>query len=77
LIRFKVQKDVLPVNSRKNVLLRFYVKNYDASCIDQTGRELKTRISEHKNNINESASQLFLNIEWVSVTNLTGRISKF
>ncbi|XP_039311308.1 uncharacterized protein LOC120359073 [Solenopsis invicta] len=47
----KVQKDVLPKNRKKNVVYKIMCKNCDASYVGQTGRKLKTRITEHRNHI--------------------------
>lgn len=44
----KSQKDVFPHGSKKNVVCKIY----NALYVEQTGRKLKTRIIEHRNNIN-------------------------
>ncbi|XP_018361974.1 PREDICTED: uncharacterized protein LOC108760480 [Trachymyrmex cornetzi] len=48
----KAQKDVLPHESRKNVVYKINCKDCNASYVGQTSRKLKTRINEHKNDIN-------------------------
>ena len=45
----KAQKDVLPHDSKKNVVYKINCKNCNASYVGQTDRKLKTRINEHKN----------------------------
>ncbi|KYN14843.1 hypothetical protein ALC57_12952, partial [Trachymyrmex cornetzi] len=45
-------KDGLPHDSKENVVYKINCKNCDASYVGQTGRKLKTRINEHKNDIN-------------------------
>jgi len=47
----KVQKDLLPKLSKMNVVYKISCKNCEASYVGQTCRQLKTRISEHKNHI--------------------------
>jgi len=44
-------KDILPNMSQKNVVYKILCKDCDASYVGQTCRQLKTRISEHKNHI--------------------------
>jgi len=46
----KTQKD-LPADCKKNIVYKISYNNYDASYIGQTYRQLKTRISDHWNNI--------------------------
>jgi len=48
----RAQKDTLPIDSRKNVVYKIYCRECDASYVGQTSRQLKTRIKEHRNNIN-------------------------
>jgi hypothetical protein len=48
----RVQKDALPSNLKKNVVYKIVCKDCDASYVGQTGRRLKTRTAEHRNNIN-------------------------
>ena len=50
----KTQKDPIPANMKKNVVYRISCNECDASYVGQTSRQLKTRISEHKNDINRS-----------------------
>ncbi|KYN22657.1 hypothetical protein ALC57_04947, partial [Trachymyrmex cornetzi] len=47
----KGQKDVRPTDSNKNVVYKIKCKDCNASYVGQTKRKLKTRITEHKNNI--------------------------
>jgi len=52
----KVHKDPLPKLSKMNVVYKISCKNCDASYVGQTCRQLKTRISEHKNHILRNTS---------------------
>jgi len=52
----KAQKDSLSKSSNMNVIYKINCKDCDASYVGQTGRQLKTRISEHKNHINRNTS---------------------
>ncbi|KYN22199.1 hypothetical protein ALC57_05409, partial [Trachymyrmex cornetzi] len=52
----KVQKDILPKFSNKNVVYKIFCKDCDATYVGQTGRKLATRISEHRNHINSNTS---------------------
>jgi len=54
----KSQKDSLPKYANMNVVYKINCKDCDASYVGQTGRQLKTRISEHKNHINRNTSAL-------------------
>lgn len=55
----KVHKDILPRSSCSDVVYHIKCKNCDASYVGQTSRQLHTRITEHRNNINrEHASVL-------------------
>lgn len=47
----KTHKDPLPNKAKKNVVYKIYCKDCDVSYIGQTGRTLKTRISEYRNDI--------------------------
>jgi len=47
----KAQKDSLPKSSNMNIVYKINCKDCDAFYMGQTGRQLKTRISEHKNHI--------------------------
>jgi len=49
----KIHKDVLPNESKKNVVYQISCKDCD---VGQTGRKLKTRIAEHRNHINRNTS---------------------
>lgn len=53
----KTQKDIVPHNSKNNVVYRIKCKNCDATYVGQTGRQLKTRINEHKKYINRNTTQ--------------------
>jgi len=50
----KAHKDILPKLSNKDVVYKLCCKNCDASYIEQTSRQLKTRISEPHNHINRN-----------------------
>ncbi|KYM94600.1 hypothetical protein ALC62_14773 [Cyphomyrmex costatus] len=52
----KVQKDVLSHTSKNNVVYRIQCNDCDASYVGQTGRQLKTRINEHRNHIRHNTS---------------------
>jgi hypothetical protein len=52
----KVQKDPLPRFSTSNVVYKICCRDCDASYVGQTGRQLKTRISEHRLHINRNCS---------------------
>ncbi|KYN31257.1 hypothetical protein ALC56_14440, partial [Trachymyrmex septentrionalis] len=52
----KVQKDTCPRTSKSNVVYKILCNNCDASYVGQTGRQLKTRIAEHRNHIRHKAS---------------------
>jgi len=52
----KAHKDPLPKFSQMNVVYKISCKNCEASYVGQTCRQLKTRISEHKNHINRNTS---------------------
>ncbi|KYN22422.1 hypothetical protein ALC57_05184 [Trachymyrmex cornetzi] len=47
----KVQKDILNKNCKNNVVYKISCNDCDASYVGQTGRQLRTRISEHRNHI--------------------------
>ena len=49
----KVQKDICPQTSRSNVVYKILCNNCDASYVGQTSRQLKTRITEHRNHIRQ------------------------
>ncbi|KYN29879.1 hypothetical protein ALC57_00670, partial [Trachymyrmex cornetzi] len=52
----KVQKDKCPPTSKRNVVYKISCNNCNASYVGQTGRQLKTRITEHRNHIKYNAS---------------------
>ena len=52
----KTQKDPLDINMYKNVVYKIDCANCDASYVGQTGRQLGTRITEHKNHIKRKVS---------------------
>ena len=47
----KTHKDTLPNLNKKNVVYKINCSDCDASYVGQTGRQLHTRISEHRNQI--------------------------
>jgi len=47
----KVQKDKLALECNKNVVYKLACKNCDSTYVGQTKRKLKTRLTEHKNDI--------------------------
>jgi hypothetical protein len=47
----KVQKDPLPSSAISNVVYKISCCSCNASYVGQTGRQIKTRVSEHKNHI--------------------------
>jgi len=52
----KVLKDPLPNTQKKNVVYKICCKDCDASYVGQTGRLLKTRVSEHLNHIRRNTT---------------------
>ena len=52
----KVQKDICPHTLKSNVIYKISCNNCDASYVGQTGRQLKTRITEHRNHIRHNTS---------------------
>jgi len=52
----KAQKDPLPKLSNMNVVYKISCKICDAFYMEQTCRQLKTRISEYKNHILKNTS---------------------
>jgi len=52
----KVQKDICPRTSKSNVVYKISCNNCDASYVGQTGRQLKIRITEHRNHIRHNTS---------------------
>ncbi|KYN16034.1 hypothetical protein ALC57_11718, partial [Trachymyrmex cornetzi] len=50
----KTHKDPLPNISKKNVVYKINCNDCDASYVGQTKRKLKTRITEHRNDIRKS-----------------------
>jgi len=51
----KAQKDLLPDYLKKNVVYKISCNNCDATYVGQTKRKLKTRITEHRNQINRNS----------------------
>jgi len=47
----KIQKNICPHTPKNNVGYKISCNNYDVSYVGQTGRQLKTRITEHRNHI--------------------------
>ena len=59
IITIKDQKDRCPyLFNKNNVVYKINCRDCNASYVDQTGRQLKTRITEHRNNINWKISNL-------------------
>jgi len=56
----KVHKDSLSNMQKKNVVYKICCKDCNASYVEQTGRLLKTRISEHQNHIQQNTSITFI-----------------
>ena len=54
----KAQKDILSYESKKNVVYKINYKNCNSSYVKQSSRKLKTRINEHKNDINKRSGNL-------------------
>jgi len=52
----KGQKDSIPKLLQTNLVYKLSCKNCDATYVGQTGRTLKTRISEHRNHINRNTT---------------------
>jgi len=52
----KGHKDNIPKLSQMNVVYKLSCRDCDASYVGQTGRTLKTRISEHRNHINRNTT---------------------
>ena len=50
----KVYKDVLLIESKKNVVYQISCNDCDTTYVGQTGRKLKIRVSEHRNHINRN-----------------------
>ena len=50
-------EDSLPNTSKTNVVYKINCRDCDASYVDQTGRRLKTRLTEHRNHINRNTTQ--------------------
>jgi len=54
----KVHKDPISNSHKKNVVYKISCNDCDASYVGQTGRLLKTRISEHQNHIRRNTSTI-------------------
>jgi len=52
----KGQKDNIPKLSQTNLVYKLSCRDCDATYVGQTGRTLKTRISEHRNHINRNTT---------------------
>ncbi|KAL6417635.1 hypothetical protein ACFW04_012605 [Cataglyphis niger] len=52
----KVHKDQVPKASSSNIIYKINCDNCDASYVGQTGRQLQTRIKEHRNHIRRNTS---------------------
>jgi len=52
----KAGKDTLTTASHGNIVYKIECNNCDASYVGQTGRELRTRIDEHRNHIRRNAA---------------------
>ena len=52
----KIQKNICPYTSKSKVVYKTSCNNCDASYFRQTGRQLKTRITEHRNHIRHNTS---------------------
>ena len=52
----RTHKDSLCEASNRNVVYKINCKDCDASYVGQTGRQLRTRIAEHRNNIKYKTS---------------------
>ncbi|KYN11190.1 hypothetical protein ALC57_16658 [Trachymyrmex cornetzi] len=50
----KTHKDPLPNMAKKHIVYKINCNNCDASYVGQTKRKLKTRITEHRNDIRKS-----------------------
>jgi len=56
-VRIRVHKDPLPRDKKSNIVYKISCKNCDASnYVGQTCRQLKLRITEHKNHIRWNTS---------------------
>ena len=52
----KVHKDRIPINCKTNVVYKINCSDCDASYVGQTSRMLKTRLSEHRSQINRNCN---------------------
>ena len=50
-IFIRVHKDPLPGDKKSNVVYKISCKNWDASYVEQMYRQLRSKITEHKNHI--------------------------
>ena len=79
----KVQKYICPNTSKSNVVYKISCNNCDASYVGQTGRQLKTKITEHRNHIRHKTSvrsvitkhRLQCNFQWNNVQILDEELS--
>ncbi|KYM98107.1 hypothetical protein ALC62_11196 [Cyphomyrmex costatus] len=70
----KVQKDTRPHTSRNNVVYKIQCNDCDASYVGQTSRQLKTRITEHRNHIrhNTSTRSVKRSVNWAFLIEIPG-----
>ncbi|EFN64017.1 hypothetical protein EAG_06798, partial [Camponotus floridanus] len=54
----KTYKDPLPTENHSNVIYKICCENCTASYVEQTCRQLTTRVKEHKSNINKPYESL-------------------
>jgi len=79
----KHKKTFFLTKSKKNVVYKINCKNYNASYMGRTSRKLKTRINEHKNDINKKSGNLSvisehrLQFEYIIFIILIGWTQKF
>jgi len=53
----KVHKDQDHTLSKNNLVYKISCNNCDASYVEQTKRQLRTRLKEHKNNLKQDKSK--------------------
>jgi len=52
----KGHKDTFPITKTKNVIYKISCKDCETSYVGQTGRQLKTRMTEHRNHIKRNTN---------------------